>query len=158
MDKSEDVKAADWVTDEWIGSRGGKPLGGRNEALGPDAETPSELKDHRGAEPMAYGPGAETHGGSSGAGRKLSGTCSVSAPTTTWTAARMTCASSRVSYGAVRPTGSLRTHIFYASVALINSTLRDPDVANSLAILQERSTRTGEWCPQTRSSITSITA
>ena len=44
------------------------PLGGRNEVFGPDAETPSELMDHRVAEPMAYGPGAETHGGSSGAG------------------------------------------------------------------------------------------
>ena len=70
MDKPGDKVANDWVTDEWIGSKGGgqKPLGGRNEVFGPDAETPSELMDHRVAEPMAYGPGAETHGGSSGAG------------------------------------------------------------------------------------------
>ena len=56
------MKTADWATEKRIvdsESKEGvdyhKPLGGRNEDYGPDAETPSVLMDHRGAEPRPTG-------------------------------------------------------------------------------------------------------
>ena len=47
------MKTADWATEKRIVEH--KPLGGRNEDYGPDAETPSVLMDHRGAEPRPTG-------------------------------------------------------------------------------------------------------
>ena len=67
MDNPEEVKAADWTTEKRIadseskvGVDDHKPLNGRNEDYGPDAETPSVLNYYRGGRTEAFGPGAET--------------------------------------------------------------------------------------------------
>ena len=62
MGSPEEVKPADRVTVKEVREVDGegKPLGGRNEDYGPDAETPSVLNYHRGGRTEAFGPGAET--------------------------------------------------------------------------------------------------